>query len=194
VPMAERFLDEEEALVTLTHDQALLLQRYGRDKRMIVTGPAGSGKTMLAVERAKRVAAKGDDVLFVCFNRRLRDHLRRAEKGSGIDFYTFHGICTRLAGIAGVPLSTDGGGEPGPRYFGEELPLALVAAIEELGPRYDALFVDEAQDLSNDWLDALMTRRRSAIPTTRSSGCSWTTTSASTTTGSRSRPGSGRST
>lgn len=160
VPMAERFLDEEEALVTLTHDQALLLQRYGRDKRMIVTGPAGSGKTMLAVERAKRVAAKGDDVLFVCFNRRLRDHLRRAEKGSGIDFYTFHGICTRLAGIAGVPLSTDGGGEPGPRYFGEELPLALVAAIEELGPRYDALFVDEAQDLSNDWLDALMTTLR----------------------------------
>ena len=35
-------------------------------------------------------------------------------------------------------------------------PLALIEAIEKLGPQYDALFVDEAQDLENDWLDALM--------------------------------------
>jgi superfamily I DNA/RNA helicase len=31
-----------------------------------------------------------------------------------------------------------------------------VKAIEELGPQYNALFVDEAQDLANDWLDALL--------------------------------------
>ena len=110
VPMAERFLDEEEKLITLTHDQALLLQRHGREKRMVVTGPAGSGKTMLAVERAKRVAAKGSDVLFVCFNRRLRDHLRKAEKDSGIYFNTFHGLCVALAKRAEVPLSVDSGG------------------------------------------------------------------------------------
>ena len=155
VPMAERFLDEEEKLITLTHDQALLLQRHGREKRMVVTGPAGSGKTMLAVERAKRVAAKGNDVLFVCFNRRLRDHLRKAEKDSGIYFNTFHGLCVALAKRAEVPLSVDSGGPYDQAYFNEELPLALLSAIEKLGPQYDALFVDEAQDLSNDWLDAL---------------------------------------
>jgi hypothetical protein len=160
VPMAEEFLGEEEALITLTHDQARLLKSHGRDKRMVVTGPAGSGKTMLAVEQAKRVAAKGKDVLFVCFNKRLRDHLRKAEKDSGIYFNTFHGLCMALAKQAGVPLSTDGGGEPGPNFFSEELPLALLDAIEELGPQYDALFVDEAQDLSNDWLDSLMTTLR----------------------------------
>ncbi len=155
VPMAERFLDEEEKLITLTHDQALLLQRHGRERRMVVTGPAGSGKTMLAVERAKRVAAKGKDVLFVCFNRRLRDHLRKAEKDSGIYFNTFHGLCLALAKRAEVPLSVDSGGAYDQAYFNEELPLALLSAIEKLGPQYDALFVDEAQDLHNDWLDAL---------------------------------------
>ena len=155
VPMAERFLDEEEKLITLTNDQALLLQRHGREMRMVVTGPAGSGKTMLAVERAKRVAAKGNDVLFVCFNRRLRDHLRKAEKDSGIYFNTFHGLCFALAKRAEVPLSVDSGGPYDQAYFNEELPLALLSAVEKLGPQYDALFVDEAQDLSNDWLDAL---------------------------------------
>jgi len=49
---------------------------------------------------------------------------------------------------------------PAPNFFSEELPLALLSAIEELGPQYDALFVDEAQDLSSDWLDSLMATLR----------------------------------
>jgi DNA-binding Xre family transcriptional regulator len=156
VPMAERFLEEEEHLVTLTHDQARLLHIFGRERRMVVTGPAGSGKTMLAVERAKSLAADGKDVLFICFNKRLRDHLRKTEKDSGIKFNTFHGLCVALAKQAEVPLSVDAGGAYDSAYFSEELPLALISATEKLGPQYDALFVDEAQDLHNDWLDALI--------------------------------------
>lgn len=160
VPLAERFLDEEEAMITLTHDQARLLRAHGRNRRMAVTGPAGSGKTMLAVERARSLAAAGEDVLFICFNRALRDHLRKVEKGSGILFNNFHSACVALAKKAEIPLSIDDGSEPGPDYFNEELPLALLSAVEKLGPQYDALFVDEAQDLHNDWLDALIATLR----------------------------------
>lgn len=160
VPLAEEFLGEEEALITLTHDQARLLRAHGRNRRMVVTGPAGSGKTMLAVERAKSLAADGEKVLFICFNRALRDHLRKVEKGSGVLFNTFHGACMALAKKAGVGLSIDGGGERAPNFYDEELPLALLEAIEELGPQYDALFVDEAQDLKNEWLEALVATLR----------------------------------
>lgn len=157
VPMAEEFLAEEEQLITLTHDQALLLKRFGRDRRMVVTGPAGSGKTMLAVERAKSLARDGKRVLFVCFNKGLARHLNRREKGSGVRFSTFHGLCVSMARRAKARLSVDDPAyEPGPAYWNEELPLALMSAAEELGSQFDALFVDEAQDLHNDWLDALM--------------------------------------
>jgi hypothetical protein len=105
VPMAAEFLEEEEQLITLTHEQAALLARFGRDPRMVITGCAGSGKTMLAVERAKRLAAEGADVLFVCFNRKLRDHLREREGRSGVKFHTFHGLCVELASRAGVELT-----------------------------------------------------------------------------------------
>ena len=159
VPLAERLLGEEEQLITLTHDQARLLQAHGRNRRMVVTGPAGSGKTMLAVERAKTLAAD-EEVLFICFNRALRDHLRRVEKESGITFHTFHGACVALARKAEVPLSDYEQGEAPPEYFAEELPLALIEASERLGPQFDALFVDEAQDLHNFWLEALMTTLR----------------------------------
>src|SRR5207247_9125361 len=102
-----------------------------------------------------RRAKVGKRVLFVCFNRALREHLNKREQGSGVDFFTFHGICRRLAGIAGVEIPEYAAGEAPQEFFDTELPAALIEAVDELGPQYDAIFVDEAQDLSNDWLDAL---------------------------------------
>jgi superfamily I DNA and RNA helicase len=153
VPMVNAFSDEEEQLVKLTYEQAALLGKLARNPRVAVYGCAGSGKTMLGVERAKRLASEGRRVLFVCFNRGLRDHLRTREHRSKVEFATFHGLCTRYAHEAKVPL-TQYEGDPPQEYWDEELPAALMAAMEG-GGRYDAVFVDEAQDLSNDWLDAL---------------------------------------
>ncbi len=153
--MAEEFLDEEVELINLTHQQAALLSRFGRAKRMVVTGCAGSGKTMLAVEQAKRRVAQDKRVLFVCFNKALATHLKEREANSGVEFSTFHGLCVRLASIAEVELPKYGKGEAPQSYFAEDLPNALVKAATELGPMYDSIFVDEAQDLHNDWLTAL---------------------------------------
>ena len=72
VPMAAAFLEEERALVELTREQSLLLSPAAAQPAHRVYGCAGSGKTMLAVEHAKRLAADGQDVLFVCFNVRPR--------------------------------------------------------------------------------------------------------------------------
>jgi hypothetical protein len=160
VPMANEFLDEEEALIRLTHDQAMLLNRFGRERRMVITGCAGSGKTMLAVEQAKRHASRGEEVLFICFNRALREHLKQREAKSGVHFWNFHSLCVHLAYRAGVALPSYPHGDAPSAYWDEELPNALVDAIEVLGPQYDCLFVDETQDLENHWLDALMATLR----------------------------------
>ena len=157
VPMAEQFLDEEVQLIRLTHDQTMLLRRYGRDRRMVVTGCAGSGKTVLAVEQAKWLKReKGLDVAFVCFNRKLVDHLKQRERDSGIDFFTFHGLCTYLGHRAKGVTIPDYTGDPPQEYWDEELPEVLIDAATELGGMYDALMIDEAQDLHNHWLTALM--------------------------------------
>jgi superfamily I DNA/RNA helicase len=155
VPMAEEFLDEEEAMVLLTREQSLALRRMARNPRMVITGCAGSGKTILAVEHARRLAADEKDVLFVCFNRRLADFLRKRERNEHLHFFTFHGLCTHLARKAGVELPDYPQGEAPPSYFEEELPDALVEAVGILGEQYDALIVDEAQDLHTDWLEDL---------------------------------------
>lgn len=48
-------------------------------------------------ERAKQLAEDGQEVLLICFNRELRDHLRKVEKDSGITFNTLHGAFMALA-------------------------------------------------------------------------------------------------
>lgn len=155
VPLAEEFLEEQEQLITLTHEQALLLHRLGRQRRMVVTGPAGSGKTLLAMERAQRLAAKGKRVLVICFNRALRDHLRSKYTDENLLINNFHSACLAAARKAQISLSIDEGGKPTQEYWNEELPAAYMAAIDKLGKQYDALFIDEAQDLHSDWYDAL---------------------------------------
>jgi superfamily I DNA/RNA helicase len=95
-------------------------------------------------------------VLFVCFNRRLQQHLRQLEKDSGIAFWTFHALCVHLARRAKVPLSEYAAGGAPQSYFDDELPTALIDAAQRLGPLFDALVVDEAQDLETHWLTALM--------------------------------------
>jgi hypothetical protein len=154
VPMAAAFLEEERALVELTREQSMLLARMARNPRMAIYGCAGSGKTMLAVEHAKRLAAAGRDVLFVCFNKALATHLNATERHERIEFRTFHSLCVRQAMLARLTLPTYDG-DPPQAHWDDVLPDLLADAMEARGPQWDALVVDEAQDLRDHWLDAL---------------------------------------
>ena len=191
VPMVEQILEEEAALIELTNEQSLALARLGRNRRLVVYGCAGSGKTMLAVEHAKRLEREGERVLFVCFNRGLAEHLRRTERRSGVSFFTFHALCTHLGRRAKVKLPQYARGAAPPEYFEDELPDALIDAIGILGDQYDALIVDEAQDLQTT--GSRRCRPRCARRAAPRSGCSSTTTSASTATGSPFRTTTSRS-
>ncbi len=155
IPLAAAFHEEDDQLVELTREQSMLLSRMTRNRRMAIHGCAGSGKTMLGVEHARRLADDGCDVLFVCFNKALAAHLHTSAPHERITFTNFHRLCVRLAKRAGVDLPTYPPDEAPPTFFSDELPTAMVDALAELGPQWDALIVDEAQDLEDDWLAAL---------------------------------------
>ena len=92
---------------------------------------------MLAAEKARRLAAEGYRTLLVCFNQRLATTLQRdladAKAPAGLDVTTFHRLCERLGGAAGVLPPRP---SPIPReWWDEMLPDALDAAISN-GPRH----------------------------------------------------------
>lgn len=79
----------------MTAEQMYLLDYLEEQEEAAIHGVAGTGKTVLAVQKAKSLSETGT-VLFLCFNRFLKDHLQDAYSGeSGISFYTLDGLLAR---------------------------------------------------------------------------------------------------
>jgi len=160
VPLKLRFDEEDKKIVELTNDQAWILGFVAHRKRAAITGPAGSGKTMLAIQLAKRLATEGRRTLLTCFNRRLGEYLRESTEGTAnLDVVPFHELCVRRAKEAGLDIP-EVAVEPNSPYFEHELPGLLEQAARKLGPRYEAMVVDEAQDFREWWWPALLALNR----------------------------------
>src|SRR5918997_5836857 len=106
-PLLRRQISEEATeLVQLTRRQFDVLDHLRGVRRASIGGPAGSGKTMLAVEKARRLEQEGFRVLLLCFNQPLARHLAaqlEPESRTGrLDVYTFHELCLRMGREAGV--------------------------------------------------------------------------------------------
>lgn len=148
-------------LLSLTIEQYHVLDGLADNRRVIVKGGAGTGKTVLAVEEARRRAAKGDRVLLCCFNRRLGNYLKHASKDyPNIDVHSLHSFMHKTVQEAGM-LGQLPDAEPDD-LFPVFYPSVCVDALLTLNrvEEYDVLIVDEAQDLLRegylDVFDALV--------------------------------------
>lgn len=122
----------------------------GVNARALVEGPAGTGKTVLALEEARRASAEGQRVLLTCYNQQLGQMLKLTAKEMGIQnttIGTFHSVLRDIAsdpGPGGHPeMSTQ-------QYWSSELPYLALSVLLDSGPPFDFLIVDEAQDLAED--------------------------------------------
>ena len=117
--------------------------------RLRVQGTAGSGKTQLALAEFSDALAAGKKPLYVCYNRPLADHVRRLLPSGG-QVASFHQLCDSFARATGMT----------PDYRDQTMWQALeehlgsAALTEEW--RFDTLIVDEGQDFSERWRDALL--------------------------------------
>lgn len=150
-PLGIELSHQDERLIELTEQQMQILDMLSFQRRATVCGCAGSGKTMLAIEKARRLAAEGFDVLLTCFNVQLAEHLANRAP-DGVSVFHFHGLCEYLireADIKAIP----------PRdanvYYNQFLPDLMLEAVESLGPQFDAIIVDEGQDFRENWWLAL---------------------------------------
>jgi hypothetical protein len=144
--------ERQEELARFTEEQFEALDAMAANDRVAFEGPAGTGKTFLAIEAARRAAAEGRRVLLVCFNHLLGEWLRaQLPRGSTVTVKTLHAY---MLGIAGLRPSDNEGRE----FWEERLPSATIEAllrgVEHAS--FDELIVDEAQDiLRDDYLDVL---------------------------------------
>lgn len=114
-------------------EQSNILNYLECQRSAVINGAAGTGKTMIAVEKARRHSQNGETVLFLCFNNKLRDHLANDYSLKGVSYFTIDSFACKMCStstadfeyLANVLLEYDDGKQEFP---------------------YNHVIVDEGQD------------------------------------------------
>lgn len=141
----------ENMICRFTEEQFDALDLLAENDRVVFKGPAGTGKTFLAMEAAKRAIADGRSVLFLCYNSLLGDWLKvqtsgYSENTKAFQCRTFHSLLLEITGEKPAKFADS-------EYWRKELPVRASDRLlddSRVWPAYDMLIIDEAQDLLED--------------------------------------------
>lgn len=143
----------EEELIRLTEGQYAALDALSSNKRLIFSGPAGTGKTLIAMEKARRNAASKIRTLFICFNRLLGAHLSNVTMSEGnaewVHPVSLHKFFHSVIAKAGLSDEFKGAasGKKHENLFRDVYPEFFLRAWKTAGVPYDELIIDEGQDI-----------------------------------------------
>lgn len=143
----------EEKMLVATEAQFKLLSMIRGIDRFTVKGGAGTGKTLIALEHAERLASGGLRVLFLTYNKLLKQFLKKQARCEGVDFINFDSLIYNTL----YPAVDAGNEEQSWAAMSVEQsrlecnqlrPNAFIKHGGLAGSlRYDAVVVDEAQDI-----------------------------------------------
>lgn len=141
---------DKDAIEVLTGQQFAALRGLFGFPSVAVAGPAGSGKTLLALQRMEAELQAGRRALYACYNKRLAEVLRLKSPGLASKIHSVDSLFGRTCPW----LARKGDDDV---FHRRELPNAVFDVVSGWaeGDKFDAVIVDEAQDLSDSQVIAL---------------------------------------
>ncbi len=147
--LSDRLNSVEKRLVRLTSEQAQLMQALSLNKHLLIEGNAGTGKTLLAVDFAKKKAASGKKVLFLTYNKNLANNvIRQVDTIENLKVINIHALFGEYVAVDIKKMQ-----ENPNVYFSEILPEIFYEYLSELSDeelekiKYDLIIMDEGQDI-----------------------------------------------
>lgn len=140
----------ESKILSLTELQCEMLSFISGHKQALVRGCAGSGKTILAVKKAREIASEGKTVLLLAYNSMLCDKLKFAVTGMAtkITAITYHDLCIKHIEECGIGLDLK---KDDDKFWRETLPSEFMKSLKDKPLKYDAVIVDEGQDFHDNY-------------------------------------------
>lgn len=154
-PLWGEITQKENEIIQFTTEQYRALDHMEDNKRVFFIGGAGTGKTLLATEKARRLAFNNQRTILLCYNRLLGAKL--AAETSEIDHNklyvnSIHKYFLSIIEKAGMRklLDEKAKDKSESEVFNEVYPEIFPEAFKKLHiEQFDALVIDEAQDLLN---------------------------------------------
>jgi len=148
--------DMDIELLNYTKQQFKALDAMSFNRQVMFCGPAGSGKTLLAIESARRAhkEGRGKKTLLLCYNKLLGEEIFRAVANHAptVTVKTIDSLFLQLAKVENIKDVNDAS------FWIETLPMLAFDKIADhkKPPQWDYLIMDEAQDiLRSNYLDVL---------------------------------------
>ena len=142
--------EHDQRVDQMTRDQLRVLDNLRYHRRLKVVGGAGTGKTWLAMEQARRLAKSGERVALVCYSRGLaRFFQRMTATWPKRERPAYVGLFHRLPVAWGAAEGSDDDSD----YWESRLPeeLGRLAAEQPQRELFDSIVVDEGQDFGELW-------------------------------------------
>lgn len=149
----------ENILIKLTKEQKQILDSMAENKRIIIKGAGGTGKTVLLYEKALELSALGKKVIFVCYNKVLSKYLNEKLKRENEEIKNNIKIINLHAYMLEEvrKIYNDYTIEDTNEFFEKKLPNNFLNTDFE---KYEVMLLDEAQDIIKmqyiDCLDKLI--------------------------------------
>jgi len=149
-------LYDSTAKRVFTQEQERILEETELDRRKVFLGAAGTGKTFLAIEKAKRLASSGKKVFLTCFNKNLAHYLKEVVPET-VTCLNFHDYLEHVVKRENLPVARPDREEELDIYFSRTLPEAVtefyLGIPEDM--KFDSIIVDEGQDFMENWFFCL---------------------------------------
>ncbi|WP_299775553.1 NERD domain-containing protein/DEAD/DEAH box helicase [uncultured Tateyamaria sp.] len=149
-------IESQREMPVLSREQFRVLDLVlsPQNPRLICSGGPGTGKTVLALEAARRISEERQNVLYLCFNTELAAHLSAERGDAKFKIATLHKFMHEIIRRAGLSPAVPYGTSK-EEHFSKSYPVHFEEACEvllETGelPQFDALILDEAQDILNE--------------------------------------------
>jgi superfamily I DNA and RNA helicase len=155
VPISVGIEESEAELIKLTDEQISSLDAMQDNPRVIFQGAAGTGKTLIAVEQARRNASKGLSTLMLCYNKYLAAYLRQVIEDEGLQEFvsvkSIHSYFYETISRAGLKSDLEALKKNLTRQevYTKAYPELFIKAWKD-SKQYDSLIIDEAQDVLID--------------------------------------------
>lgn len=137
----------------LSPSQMEVFHGFSHANRIKVKGVPGSGKSLLAVFAASKLASQGKRVLLTCYNKALATYLDSilANKAN-LTVVSYHALCLRMGMQAGIRIP----GGWNNNVWDKKFPKVLESAMQkDPSLKFDSIIVDDAQDFKDNWWQSL---------------------------------------